>query len=529
MQVQLYDTTLRDGVGRHGISFSLADKLKIVKKLDELGIHFIEGGWPGGIPKDTEFFKEVRRMRLEHSKVVAFGSTRHPQSRAETDDNLRALIEAETAIVTIVAKSWDMQAIHVLEVTPEENLHIIEESIAFLKSQGRTVFMNAEHFFDGYKGNPEYAVKTVQVAQEAGVDCVVLCDTNGGSLAHDVLNAVEAVKKCVTIPLGIHAHNDTEMAVANSLAAVRAGAVQVQGTVNGYGERCGNANMCSIIPNLQLKMGIACVTQEQLARLTEVSRYVAELANLTMPNYLPYVGASAFTHKAGLHVSGMMKWEESYQHVNPSLVGNTPQVVVSEISGRKSIIFKAKELGVSLPSEGKEARQILEQIKQMESKGFQYEGADASFELLLHRAQPEYKSPFTLIDFMVVVEKHRRQSTYDLDGNMLSEATIKVRVGNKVMHTAAEGNGPVNALDQALRKALVQFYPELIEIKLVDYKVRILEESGGTGSQVRVLIESTDGQKMWKTVGSSPNIIDASWLALADSLEYWLLKHSGKQ
>ncbi len=313
--------------------------------------------------------------------------------------------------------------------------------------------------------------------------------------------------------------------MANSLAAVRAGALQVQGTINGYGERCGNANLCSIIPNLQLKMGITCVTQEQLAKLTAASRYVAELANLAMPNYLPYVGASAFTHKAGLHVSGMMKWEESYQHINPVLVGNTPQVVVSEISGRKSIIFKAKELGVSLPPEGKEARQVLEQIKRMESKGFQYEGADASFELLLHRAQPDYKAPFTLIDFMVVVEKHRRQSVSEVDGDMLSEATIKVKVGKNTMHTAAEGNGPVNALDRALRKALLEFYPKLIEIKLVDYKVRILEESSGTGSQVRVLIESTDGQKLWKTVGSSPNIIDASWLALADSLEYWLLKN----
>lgn len=529
MQVQLYDTTLRDGVGRHGISFSLADKLKIVQKLNELGIHYIEGGWPGGIPKDTEFFQEVSRMRLSHSKMVAFGSTRHPHSKVEDDANLKALLDAATGVVTIVAKSWDLQATHVLEVTPEENLVIIEESIRFLKLNGRTVFMDAEHFFDGFKGNPDYAISAVRVAQEAGADCVVLCDTNGGSLAKDVFDAVEAVKQCVSIPLGIHAHNDTEMAVANSLAAVRAGAVQVQGTINGYGERCGNASLCSIIPNLQLKMGIACVTQEQLSKLTQVSRDVAELANLTMPTYLPYVGASAFTHKAGLHVSGMMKWEESYQHINPALVGNTPQVVVSEISGRKNIIFKAKELGVTLPPEGKEARQVLEQIKKMESKGFQYEGADASFELLLHRAQPEYASPFTLIDFMVVVEKHRRQSVSEVEGDMLSEATIKVRVGDTVMHTAAEGNGPVNALDQALRKALLEFYPTLIDVKLVDYKVRILEESSGTGSQVRVLIESTDGQKLWKTVGSSTNIIDASWLALADSLEYWLLKNPEKR
>ncbi len=360
---------------------------------------------------------------------------------------------------------------------------------------------------------------------KAGADCVVLCDTNGGALPSEITAAVKAVQKRVSVALGIHVHNDGELAVANSLAAVQAGVVQVHGTINGYGERCGNANLCSIIPDLKLKLGIDCITDEQLAKLTEVSHYVAELANLAPSSHLPYVGTSAFAHKGGLHVSGIMKWEDSYQHIDPSLVGNQPNVVVSELSGKGNIVYKAKELGITLPSKSKQTRQILQQIKLLESRGFQYEGADASFELLLHRAQAEYKPPFELIDFMVVVERHRRPSRED-ESELLSEATVKVKVGDKIMHTAAEGNGPVNALDRALRKALVEFYPDLTVVELMDYKVRILEESAGTGSQVRVLIESSDGKKQWRTVGSSTNIIEASWLALADSMEYWLLKRN---
>jgi 2-isopropylmalate synthase len=354
---------------------------------------------------------------------------------------------------------------------------------------------------------------------------VVLCDTNGGALPSEVAAAIEAVQKAMAVPLGMHAHNDAELAIANSLTAAQAGVVQVQGTINGYGERCGNANLCSIVPGLKLKLGIDCITDEQMAKLTEVSHYVAELANLAPASHLPYVGASAFTHKAGFHVSGLMKWEESYQHISPQLVGNRPKVVVSELSGKRNIMYRAKELGVALPPKGKEARQILEQIKLLESRGFQYEGADASFELLLHRAQPEYKPPFELVDFMVLVERHRRLPSGEGEPELLSEATVKVKVGETRIHTAAEGNGPVNALDGALRKALLEFYPALTAVELVDYKVRILEESAGTGSQVRVLIEFTDGQEQWRTVGSSTNIIEASWLALADSLEYWLLKH----
>jgi len=332
-------------------------------------------------------------------------------------------------------------------------------------------------------------------------------------------------RSSISIALGIHVHNDGELAVANSLSAVQAGVVQVQGTINGYGERCGNANLCSIIPDLKLKLGIDCIAEEQLARLTEVSHYVAELANLAPPSHLPYIGTSAFAHKGGLHVSGIMKWEDSYQHIDPLLVGNHPNVVVSELSGKSNIIYKAQQLGIAMPSSSKQTRQILQQIKLLESRGFQYEGADASFELLLHRAQPQYKPPFELIDFMVVVERHRRPSREN-EPELLSEATVKVKVGDRIMHTAAEGNGPVNALDRALRKALVEFYPDLTAVELMDYKVRILEESAGTGSQVRVLIESGDGKKQWRTVGSSTNIIEASWLALADSMEYWLLKRN---
>lgn len=525
MKIQIYDTTLRDGAQQEGISFSVADKLKIVQKLDDMGIHFIEGGWPGANPKDTEFFIKVRSLNLKHSVLVAFGSTRHPDSKVSKDAGLQALMEAKTKTVTIVGKSWDLHVTQVLETNLENNLHIVAESVDFLKSKGLTVFFDAEHFFDGYKANPQYAIRVVKASAQAGVDCVVLCDTNGGALPSEITTAIRAVQKAVSVPLGIHVHNDGELAVANSLAAVQTGVIQVQGTINGYGERCGNANLCSIIPALKLKLGIDCIADKQLAKLTEVSRYVAELANLAPSSHLPYVGTSAFTHKGGLHVSGIMKWEDSYQHINPDIVGNRPKVVVSELSGKGNIIYKAKELGIILPSKGKEARQVLQQIKLLESHGFQYEDADASFELLLRRTQPEYKSPFELIDFMVVVERHRRPSRED-ESELLSEATVKVKVGDRIMHTAAEGNGPVNALDRALRKALLELYPHLTAIELVDYKVRILEESAGTGSQVRVLIESSDGQKQWRTVGSSTNIIEASWLALADSIEYFLLKHN---
>jgi len=524
--VQLYDTTLRDGAQGEGISFSVVDKLSIVRKLDELGIHYIEGGWPGSNPKDAEFFARARDLTLSNSVVVAFGSTRRPNSKAEDDANLQALVNAGVKAVTIVGKSSEMHVTHVLEVPLEENLSMIADSVRFLKEQGLTVFFDAEHFFDGFKVNLEYSLRTLEVAAEAGADCIIPCDTNGGSLPGEVITAIEAARKMTKAPLGIHTHNDAELAVANTLAAVQAGVTQVQGTINGYGERCGNANLCSIIPALKLKMGIDCISDEQLARLTEVSRYVSELANLVPSPYQPYVGSSAFGHKGGFHVSAISKREDSYQHIDPVRVGNRLRVIVSELSGRQNIMHKAKELGLDLPPHGKEAQKLLEQVKLLESRGFQYDNAEASFELLLHRAKPEYESPFALVDFIVVVERRRRPPTRNDLEDMLAEAMVKVRVGGEIMHTAAEGNGPVNALDQALRKALLRFYPSLAQVKLVDYKVRILEESVGTEAQVRVLIESSDGINEWRTVGSSADIIEASWLALADSMEYWLIKYN---
>jgi len=525
--VRLYDTTLRDGAQQERISFSVEDKLKIVQKLDELGIDLVEGGWPGSNPKDTEFFAKARNLNLSHSTLVAFGSTRHAGCRVEEDRNLQALLEAKTSVVTLVGKAWDKQVTQVLETTLEENLNMIKDSISYLRAKGLRVFFDAEHFFDGYKGNPEYALQAVAIAAKAGAECVVLCDTNGGSLPQQIVEAIKAVQKASPVSLGIHTHNDAELAVANSLAAVKAGVIQVQGTMSGYGERCGNANLCSIIPTLKLKMGIDCVTDQQLSKLSEVSRYVSELAN--MPHYgrLPYVGDDAFTHKGGAHVSALMRWEDSYQHINPNLVGNHPRVVISELAGKGSIIFKAKERGLPIP-EGKKIEEVLKQIKLLENQGFQYDVAEASFDLLLRRAQPDYQPPFELVDFMIVVEKRRRPPTRGNQEEPLSEATIKVKVDNRVVHTAAEGDGPVNALDQALRKALLQFYPDLSAIKLIDYKVRILEETAGTAAQVRVLIESSDGRENWRTVGSSTNIIEASWLALADSIEYWLIKQAGK-
>jgi 2-isopropylmalate synthase len=404
---------------------------------------------------------------------------------------------------------------------------MVADSIKYLKSKGLTVFFDAEHFFDGFKANPTYSLSVVEVAADAGADNVVLCDTNGGSVPAEITEAVAAVRKITKVPLGIHAHNDSELAVANSLAAVRAGVTQVQGTINGYGERCGNANLCSIIPVLKLKMGIDCVSNEQLAQLTEVAHYVSEAANLSPNPFLPYVGASAFSHKAGYHMAGMTKWEQAYQHIEPAKVGNRQRTVVSELSGKRNIVYKAKELGLALPPTGKEAQALLEKVKLLESRGFQYENAEASFELLIQRAKPDYQPPFELVDFMVVVEKRRRPPSQGDPEELLSEAMVKVKVNQKIMHTVAEGNGPVNALDQALRKSLLQFYPDIATVRLVDYKVRILEETIGTSAQVRVLIESTDGEEVWRTVGGSTNIIEASWLALADSLEYWLLKQKG--
>ena len=523
--VQLYDTTLRDGSQREGISFSVADKLNILKKLDELGIHYIEGGWPGASPKDDEFFRKARDINLRNAKLTAFGSTRRQNTRVEEDITIQALANAGADVVTLVGKGSDSQVIQVLETTLEENLKMVAESIAYLKEKGKTVFLDAEHFFDGYKSNPEYTLDVLKAADKAGAACLVLCDTNGGALPEEVAAAVWVAKEATQVTIGIHAHNDSELAVANTLAAVSAGAEQVQGTINGYGERCGNANLCSIIPALKLKMKIDCISDAQLAKITDAAHYISEVANLMPDAFLPYIGSSAFSHKAGLHVSGLSKWSGSYQHIDPQLVGNKQKMLVSELSGRANIVQRARELGVELPAKSQEAIELLKKVKLLESRGFQYENAEASFELLVHRAKPDYRKPFELVDFMVIVEKRRRVAYMSNAEEMMSEAIVKVIVGDEIMHTAAEGNGPVNASDKALRKALLRFYPSVSIIKLIDYKVRILEGNTGTESQVRVIIESSDGVEQWRTVGSSANIIEASWLALADSLEYWLLKH----
>ncbi len=524
--VQLYDTTLRDGAQSEGISFSVVDKLHIARKLDELGIHYIEGGWPGANPKDAKFFERASKLKLKHARLAVFGSTRHKGLKAEKDDYLTTLVKAGAKIATLVGKSSDLHVVNVLKATLEENLDMIADSIRYLKSKGIEVFLDAEHFFDGFKHNPEYSLKTLEVAAKAGVDCLVLCDTNGGALPDEITKAVKQALKVTDVPLGIHCHNDGGLAVANTLAAVAAGVTQVQGTINGLGERCGNADLCTIIPALKLKMDINCVSDKQLASLTEVAHYVSELANVAPDPFAPYIGASAFSHKAGYHMDGITKWPDAYQHIDPAKVGNKQRTVVSDQSGKRNIITKAKEFGIDLSGAEKDVKELLERVKHLESLGFQYDNAEASFELLLRRAKPDYKPPFELVDFMVVVESKRRSSTRETAKGMISEAMVKVKVGGEVIHTAAEGDGPVNALDLAMRKALLQFYPRLKQVKLVDYKVRILEESTGTESQVRVLIESSDGVNEWHTVGGSTNIIEASWLALADALEWWLVKNN---
>jgi 2-isopropylmalate synthase len=522
--VELYDTTLRDGAQSEGISFSVVDKLHIAGKLGELGIHYIEGGWPGSNPKDAEFFERAGELKLIQARLAVFGSTRRRGLKAEDDHNLTMLVRTGVKTATLVGKSSDLQVTNVLKTTLEENLAMIADSVRYLKSQGMGVFLDAEHFFDGYKHNPVYALKTLEAAAAAGADCLVLCDTNGGALPEEITRAVKAAAKATKVPLGIHCHNDGGLAVANTLAAVAAGAKQVQGTINGLGERCGNADLCTIIPALKLKMGIDCISDMQLASLTEVAHYVSELANIAPNPFAPYIGASAFSHKAGYHMDGVTKWPDAYQHIDPAKVGNRLRTVVSDQSGKRNIITKAKELGIDLSSADKEVKSLLEKVKQLESRGFQYDNAEASFELLLYRAKPDYQPPFELVDMMVVVESRRRSATRKTAEGMLSEAIVKIKVGGEIIHTAAEGDGPVNALDLAMRKALLQYFPSLKQVKLVDYKVRILEESTGTESQVRVLIESSDGVNDWHTVGGSTNIIEASWLALADGLEYWLVK-----
>jgi 2-isopropylmalate synthase len=527
MNLQLYDTTLRDGAQREGISFSVADKLKIAQRLDRLGIAYIEGGWPGSNPKDMAFFERMPELHLDQAVVTAFGSTRRADAAAEDDANLRALLATGTRAVAVFGKSWDLHVYHVLHTTLDENLRMIADSVRYLQALGREVIYDAEHFFDGYQADPTYAMQTLAAAADAGASVLVLCETNGGALPSRVAAVVAEVKRATTLPLGIHAHNDADLAVANTLVAVEQGAVHVQGTINGYGERCGNANLCSIVPTLQLKMGYDCMRPDQLRALTEAAHYVSELANLRLFPHQPYVGHSAFAHKGGMHVNALLKSEESYQHVDPALVGNRTRVVVSELSGKSNIDYKVQEFGLDLTGDAEKTRQVLQRIKELESHGFQFEGAEGSVELLIRRAQPDYEPPFELLDFHVLIRNSHNPEERDAGGgNMAAEATVKVRVGAQVMHTAADGNGPVNALDAAVRKALLPFYPRLADVHLTDYKVRILDGEAGTAAQTRVLIDSATSERAWSTVGSSTNIIEASWQALADSLEYALLNGS---
>jgi len=519
--VELYDTTLRDGAQMEGMSLSVSDKLKIAQALDELGVHYIEGGWPGSNPKDAEFFARAQKLRLRHARLAAFGSTRRAGARAAKDTNLLTLLEARTPVITLVGKANDVHVRQVLETTPEENLAMIADSVRFLKGEGKTVFFDAEHFFDGFASDREYALACLRAAASAGADALVLCDTNGGTLTSTLAAIVRMVCAAFDTPVGIHTHNDAGLAVANTLAAVEAGATQVQGCINGYGERCGNANLCTVIANLKLKMGLDVVSDEQLARLTEISHYVSEIVNMVPDPYEPYTGASAFAHKAGLHTDGIVKLESSYQHVPPEVVGNERRMLISELGGSRGLLQKIREQGIELDLSRDDARRLLERIKDAESRGYQYEGANASFELLVRRSQPGYTAPFDLEDFWIV----ERRAHAGRRREMQAEAMVKMRVGNEVIQTAADGNGPVNALDRAVRKALLDSYPQLAAMKLVDYKVRIIDSASATGASVRVLIESTDGDRMWTTVGASTDIIEASWLALADSLEYCLLKN----
>jgi 2-isopropylmalate synthase len=512
--VHLYDTTLRDGAQRKGLSFSLEDKVKIARLLDGFGVSYIEGGWPGSNPKDMEFFKRLRQAPLSHAKLVAFGSTCRVGQQAEEDANLQALLEAKTPVVTIVGKSSRFHVLEVLRTTLEENLRLIADSIKFLKKHNLEVIFDAEHFFDGYKADSRYALKTLAVAKEAGADWLVLCDTNGGTLPHQVAQVVAEVVAQVSDKVGVHAHNDGECAVANSLAAVMAGARQVQGTINGYGERCGNANLISLLPALQVKEHFKCVPDSSLKKLTELSRTVSEIANLSPDANAAYVGTSAFAHKGGLHVAAVEKVTSSYEHIDPAVVGNSRQIVVSELSGRGNIRMLTSELG--LAASGQE-QSILRQVKEMEEQGYQFENAEGTVELLVRRQQPGYKVPFELVDMMVVVSDRAQLG-------MTAEAMIKVRVGKTVFHTAAEGSGPVNALDLALRKALAPSYPEIEHVRLADYKVRILNPDRATEATTRVIIEAASEDARWSTVGCSANIIDASYQALADSLELYLLR-----
>ena len=521
-RISIYDTTLRDGAQAEGISFSLASKIRVARRLDDLGIDYVEGGYPGSNQKDMAFFEELQRQPLRHAQLVAFGSTRRANLQSSADANLVRLLEAGTPVVTIFGKSWKLHVDDVLRTTVAENLAMIRDSVRFLKEGGRTVFFDAEHFFDGYKDSATFALDALRAAVEAGADAVMLCDTNGGTLPHDVYRITKEVVRDFPVPVGIHAHNDAEMGVANSLEAVRAGAVYVQGTINGYGERCGNANLCSIIPSLELKLGFGCVGEGRLHEMRDVSLLVDETVNMRHNTRAPYVGDSAFGHKGGMHVNAVEKNPRTFEHVPPESVGNQRRILISENSGSSSILLKAMELGVRMDRSSPELREVLSLLKELEGKGYAFEAADASLKILIQKVLREHKAFFDLESFRVIVEKRGK------DQPCLSEATIKLRVNNEVEQTVADGDGPVNALDQALRKALMRFYPQIAQVALTDFRVRIVDPEVATAARTRVLIESSDGEETWGTVGVSENIIEASWQALLDSVEYKLFREEEK-
>jgi 2-isopropylmalate synthase len=522
-KITIYDTTLRDGEQAEEISFSVEDKLLIARKLDELGVHYIEGGYPGANPRDEEFFRRAGEIGLAKASLAAFGATHKPGTSPEKDRGIKGILEAGVATATIFGKTWDFHVEHALKVSLRENLALIHDTIGYLKKRLDTVFFDAEHFFDGYAQNPKYALKCLKAALDAGADCLVLCDTNGGALPDDVRKVTSLVKRTLKSPVGIHAHNDSDCAVASSVLAVQAGARHVQGTVNGLGERTGNANLCSIVPNLQIKLGHKCMTEDQLARMRDVSRFVNELANIMHFKRQPYVGDSAFAHKAGMHVSAILKSSETYEHIRPELVGNSQRVLVSDLAGRSNIIRKAAEFGIKVNPKSPKLQKVVERLKDLEGQGFQFEGAEGSFELMMKKALGKKWKFFDLVGFRVFISKRREGEA------ALHESTVMIKTPDgKVLHTVGGGNGPVNALDNALRKALVGFYPELREVKLLDYKVRVLSPGRGTAANVRVLIESGDGVRKWNTVGMSEDVVEASYQALVDSIEYKLLKERGE-
>ena len=521
-QVLIYDTTLRDGTQGEQINFSAEEKLRIAQKLADLGIQYIEGGWPGSNPKDIRFFQMAKNARLK-TRLTAFGSTRRAHTLPEKDPNLKALLQAETHTITIFGKVWDLHVTEILGVSLKENVNMIVESITYLKSKGKEIIFDAEHFFDGYKANPQYALKTIQAAISGRADSIVLCDTNGGTMVGEIKEIVKTVKESFPdVLLGIHAHNDCGLAVANSIASAEEGVTMIQGTINGYGERCGNADLISVIANLQLKIGKRCIDDSKIQYLTEVSRYVSEIANIPPLNERPFVGRSAFAHKGGMHVSAIQKNPLAYEHVKPGIVGNRRRVLVSDLSGKSNIEYKANEMGLTLGGNGYDSKKIVNEIKQMEDKGYQFDAAEGSLELLIKKSTGQFKEPFSLLSLRVINEKNKV-------GGSISQATIKISVNEEEEINAAEGNGPVNAIDNALRKALSKFYPRINEMRLVDFKVRVLEGSAGTGARVRVLIESRDEKNIWNTVGVSENIIEASWQALVDSIYFKLSKDQAEE